>query len=596
MDDNNNNIEYGINFDYFCSRYGANEWTGRVPADYWNYSCLFAPRRGRPLTEDEKLEIHRRTYCKEKISYAISEVEWQIIWKVKKELGFNSRRDINSVTIADLKLDEWITLTPELEKLLYDEKCINGFFCFRCERVPNIRGHRGDYSCAIWNNFFSYTWELMESSTTIRRLAEFRDKLLAFIEEEAQARERRKIVKEKIRSSQITLEEALNADCVAFLDLFESAPRGTCKCEHPGVSILWHIDNCLKDENQAEHFKNEMLRIIEIALENRVTNPNLITHQIAAIDAVNAHWNTNQTSGTVNGQSKADVLGATWENTIRALTIQADIDKERDRLIGLIDTEKRLEKSHQGNKTSSSTSFNQNNSSNAYSTSSNAGYSNSKSSYFSDDSSSSLNTTNNSSNNANIHNEQTNNPSSSSFTSTGGNDIPGGGGGGYAPPVNSSSGGDSSISSSSSPPLNSPSKEKTTKPVKPKSLDTKESNNSEPLSLPEQNQIFKEKAIQEIKTKLKDLPVDLRLLANNQYQNWEQEINQLTTVEQITAYQNALLQTIEEKKKQMKQNSLNSAAKQYKDKNKNVIISIVVIGGILVVVLTGLLVLWKRKK
>lgn len=115
---------------------------------------------------------------------------------------------------------------------------------------------------------------------TIPEVVEFRDKLLTFIEEESKARKRRKIVREKIRSSAITFQEALNAD-FAFLNLFEPEPRGTCQCDHPGLSIFWHLDNCLKNEEQAEHFKNEILRIIKIALQNRIAG--VVNSALAAI-------------------------------------------------------------------------------------------------------------------------------------------------------------------------------------------------------------------------------------------------------------------------------------------------------------------------
>ncbi|WP_147410846.1 Ulp1 family isopeptidase [endosymbiont GvMRE of Glomus versiforme] len=88
-------------------------------------------------------------------------------------------------------------------------------------------------------------------------------------------------------------------------------------------------------EQQEERVREQNEKVAETNTVNGWRN--------AAIAAVNRHWDDNKTGEEVNGRNKADVLGNTWENTIRALTTENTINAQREHLKGLIDDEKLLE-------------------------------------------------------------------------------------------------------------------------------------------------------------------------------------------------------------------------------------------------------------
>ncbi|RHZ36771.1 hypothetical protein [endosymbiont GvMRE of Glomus versiforme] len=590
----NDNIKYGIDFSDFYSFAGTDKYAYRIPD-----TGYLPPER------------HINHYRSLKKLYILDEVSRAISDEVQKKLGFNCYLSCQKV---DLKLSEWSTRSQVQE--LFPPRCSRHScsICYNNDSL-NYNPTAGDYIGRI-------------KHFNTKKKAEFRDKLFAFIEEEKKARERRKIIIKKLGFLGITMEESLNADCVAFFDLFEPVPRGVCECEHPGKTIIWHSYNCLKDENQAEHFKKEMLRIIKIAIKNRFAG-----QENAVIAAVSAYWDIVQANGLVNGKNQTDILGHDWKEYINALNTQDDINNYYDHLTGLIDTEEDLELQNFSFDINNLPDIDKKGIIKKLEEEVNRAIReikyyfykelliqsfdfwkkammHSESKYqlglqkkcllsdiiklkeWDNDFSNSGNNFSNSGNNtnkgdSNISSTNTNNISSTSNENS-------------TPHTPSSSPSSSDISSSSSfsdssfSPSSS-SKEETTKPIKSKSLDSKE-NNTEPLSLPEQSQDFKEKAIQEIKTKLKDLPIDWKKLANSQYQNWEQEINQLTTIEQITAYQNALLQVIEQTKQQQTQKNASNSTATNQNKNKNIVLWIV-FGGILVsgLVLVGYLA-WKKKK
>lgn len=592
--------DYGIDLSGFYSFAGTDKYAYRIPG-----SNNSSPR--------EHVEYYR---CLKKI-YIVDIVSRAISDEVQKKLAFNSYLSYHK---ADLKLSEWLTRS-QVQKLFPSQCRFRS--CITCYSQPHMIKQEPLYSPMTGD----YIGRIKHFDTK-KKIAEFRDKLLAFVEEEKKAREGRKMIIKKLKFLNITLEEAFNADFIAFFDLFKSVPYGTCECEHPGKTIIWHAYNCLKDEKQVEHFKNEMLRIIKIAIKNR-----LARQENAVIAAVNAYWNVIQTDGLVNGKNQADVLGHGWKEYINALNTQDEISNYYDHLTGLIDIEedlelqnfsfdinnapdidkkeivKKLEEEvnrairemknsfykkllinsfnfwkevimHERNnyklaKTcllnniiqikewdndfSNCNNFDQNSSSNSFSSGAN--------SY-----SEQTNNFSNSASQSNLNEEK--NPNGSSFTSTNSDGVPQCGGDDHVPSTNTSSNtgsssgtyypssGSSSVSSSPAP-SSSPSPQETDKP---KSLDTKERNNNpEPTPIHKENQdnnqdLKKQQVIKEIQTKLKELPVDLKTLVSGKYQNWEAEINKLTTIEQITAYQNALLQTIEQtKQEQMKQNSFDSS-------------------------------------
>jgi hypothetical protein len=85
----------------------------------------------------------------------------------------------------------------------------------------------------------------------------------------------------KFQQTRVSFQDLYQAGGLAFIDLFEI---NNCQCEHPGMTLqdyTNHIQTCLKTRPEIESFKNEMLRIIEIAAPERAqltsqVNPNPI--------------------------------------------------------------------------------------------------------------------------------------------------------------------------------------------------------------------------------------------------------------------------------------------------------------------------------
>lgn len=88
--EDNNNVEYNIDFSYFYEQYGTNEYTYRMSSSHYHYYLLTPARGNPPFTNDEILEIHRREYLEQKTAHAKAEIVRQIERKVRRELGFDS--------------------------------------------------------------------------------------------------------------------------------------------------------------------------------------------------------------------------------------------------------------------------------------------------------------------------------------------------------------------------------------------------------------------------------------------------------------------------------------------------------------------------
>jgi|SRR6185436_7754460 len=263
------------------------------------------------------------------------------------------------------------------------------------------------------------------------------------------------------QQNNITHEEVFATTQFQYEDLFQDANRVPCcvyendPIFHPVEAFRNHIQNCLTTKDQIENFKNAMLRIIQAVVQNRPEGQTIQTNNFS-------ESNFSDASSTESINDDNSSYSSSPESYSSSGSYPSSISSGIDNS-STSDISKETFSSDQTNSSTNSISE----------------------------------TEGNSSNQEGKEKPNVDNNTSSTFLGGGSSTI-------------------TEIKANSS----NPSQSNPTSPIPHK----KESN-PESISISQENQSkdnaqsLKEKVIQEVQSKLKDLPVDLKTLNNGQYQN-----------------------------------------------------------------------------